>query len=470
MFDSTHSLSHSLVFRQQKLHLSRQRTAPWQWVFGTLSTMACLTSAYLAWVAVTAGSVAGCGSGQVFDCSHVLTSRWSSFFGLPVSIFAVALHLSVMTLLIVPVKNRIRWPLISFAALSAGIGGLWFVGLQVFLLEHLCPYCMVVHSCGLAMAMLAIWNAPLSASTNSRLGFAAAFLVAVFATAQYLMPAEEKFEMVEHSPTSQSATGLEAGPAEFEANAIQPLDQAAGQGDVFESPLDTTTDHQSFNMMMPFAFSPVSWLTAQVTAGTPSTPTPTDNRKFATVLGDVRLDVTSWPLLGKPDAEVVIVEMLDYTCGHCQNTHAAIAGAMERFQDRLAVIVLPVPMDSACNPQISATSGAHREACKLAKLAIAVWHIKPAAFTEFHHWLMQSKPNYSQAFVRAEQTVGNEPLRNELASGLPEKFIAQNIKLYQRANSGAIPKVLFPTSTAVGELRSTDTLLSIIDKQLGQRP
>lgn len=453
-----------------------------QWTLRLIALIALLTSSYLGWVALSSGNVAGCGSGATFDCSHVLSSRWSSLLGIPVSLPAVVLYAVVSSLLLVPATWKIaqwRWPVVTFAAFLAGLGGIWFIGLQIFWIKHLCPYCLVVHGCGLAIAALIATHRLTRRYVTVKLVTTAAITVLCFVAAQILLPAAEKFEMIEYE--SAPATEVFVPPSEGSTK-DQPIEStpAIEQGDVFESPLQAP-ELDSSTRLMPgshawsYGFNPLLLLTAQVAVGTPAssrdekTESAPANRKLVSILNGVQLDVAQWPLLGSPDAKYVIVEMLDYTCGHCQNTHAAIHGAMQAYGDQLAVIILPVPLDVTCNSQINSTAAEHREACKIAKLAIAVWHVSPARFAEFHNWLMETKPNFAQATVQAETLVDREKLQAELQSSTPSNFIMKNVDLYKRASAGAIPKILFPRTSAVGEIRSKDTLISLIERELVQK-
>lgn len=460
-----------------------------QWTLRLIALTALLTSGYLAWVAFSMGSVAGCGSGATFDCSHVLSSRWSSLFGVPVSYPAVVLYAVVSMLLLAPANwkwDHWRWSSIVFAAFLAGLGGLWFIGLQVFWVKHLCAYCLVVHGCGLALAALVATHQLTRRYVSLRLVAAAGVAVLCFIAAQILLPAAEKFEIVEYEsapaaeiyapPGSASplASPSEASPAIIQSDTEQSDTEPS---EVFESPL-AAPDPDSSAGVNPqrnswiYAFHPALLLTTQVSAAKPATSvenqdrTAPAKRKLVSILNGVQLDVTQWPLLGQADAKYVIVEMLDYTCGHCQNTHAAVHGAMQSYGDQLAVIVLPVPMDTQCNPQVNSTAPAHREACQLAKLAIAVWRTSPERFTEFHNWLMEAKPQYAQALAQAEKLVDRSKLQAELQSSLPADFIKANVELYKRASAGAIPKILFPRTSAVGEMRSKESLIALIEREL----
>jgi len=192
----------------------------------------------------------------------------------------------------------------------------------------------------------------------------------------------------------------------------------------------------------------------------------TKEARKAVVLSNVRLDTSSWPLIGKPDAEKVFVELFDYTCSHCQETHQSIKGAKMTYGDRLAVVSLPVPMDGKCNPTVSSTKAASSEACDLAKLSIAVWAVDHAAFSGFHDYLFESRPTYNQALQRAFTIVDRDKLNAMLSSSIPTEFINKHVQLYQRAGSGTIPKLMFPQTTVVGAVHSTRELNSLIERHL----
>jgi hypothetical protein len=68
------------------------------WTLRLLCSVALAISGYLTWVALHKSDVAGCG-GSVFDCDHVLSSRWSMWFAAPVAMGAVGLYaISILAL------------------------------------------------------------------------------------------------------------------------------------------------------------------------------------------------------------------------------------------------------------------------------------------------------------------------------------------------------------------------------------
>jgi protein-disulfide isomerase len=191
-------------------------------------------------------------------------------------------------------------------------------------------------------------------------------------------------------------------------------------------------------------------------------------RRIITVAGgQVALDIRHWPLLGRPDAKYVFVEMFDYTCPYCRATHQAVRGAMEHYGDDLAIIALPVPLDSACNRSVGYTAAEHAEACEIAKIAVAVWRVSRKQFAPFHSWLFD--PAYRRTAAEARQhaaeLVGESALRDELNLPHAGNYILKHVELYERVGSGSLPKIMFPSSTVSGSVESAATLIEMIGRE-----
>ena len=195
----------------------------------------------------------------------------------------------------------------------------------------------------------------------------------------------------------------------------------------------------------------------------PVIPAPPERRLLTFAGSRFTLDIKQWPLLGKTDAKYVFVEMFDYTCPHCRNTHHAIAGAQKKYGNDLAIFALPVPLENACNPS---AAGGHPGACEMAKIAVAVWRLDPSKFQTFHNWMFQSQRTVSTARAFAETLIDKERLKAELNSDVPGKYISRHVSLYQRVGSGQVPKLIFTNTTMQGEVNSTDTLCNTIKSEL----
>src|SRR6266498_36161 len=130
-----------------------------------LTLVAMAMSAYLAWVTLSGGAVAGCGPDS--GCDKVLHSRWAYWLGVPVSLGALAVYALILRLSVrlgrgtTPVVQRKAWSRLVPCALLVAGAAIWFVGLQVFVVQAVCPYCMVAHISGSLAALLLLLGAPL---------------------------------------------------------------------------------------------------------------------------------------------------------------------------------------------------------------------------------------------------------------------------------------------------------------------
>src|SRR5262249_23731712 len=76
------------------------------------------------------------------------------------------------------------------------------------------------------------------------------------------------------------------------------------------------------------------------------------------------------PLRGNQAARNVIVALLDYPCHACRLMHGHLADAQKTFGDDLTVVLLPTPLDSACNPSVKQQFPDHTNGCEYARLAL----------------------------------------------------------------------------------------------------
>ena len=83
---------------------------------------------------------------SVFEsCEKVTTSRYATVLGIPVALLGAIYYLAIFLSLIAYLDLR-RGGILSFTALFTIVGLLasaWFVYLQLFVIQAICPYCMV---------------------------------------------------------------------------------------------------------------------------------------------------------------------------------------------------------------------------------------------------------------------------------------------------------------------------------------
>ena len=224
------NLNHAELVKPAAKSVRRKsaKMAPWVLVLAFCCVVATGISGYLTWTTLTSSKIAGCGGG-VFDCSHVTNSKWSMWMGLPVSALAIGSYLSLATALAFavfhksPAIKRFAWTAVSMFALSAGLAAIWFTGLQAFVLEHYCSWCLTAHACGITAAAIAIWKIP---NRSNVMKFAAPFAsagIAVLMLGQIYQAEPDKFRIETHEAAPANSEVIEA-PSEaiFEA----PFDSA----------------------------------------------------------------------------------------------------------------------------------------------------------------------------------------------------------------------------------------------------
>ena len=506
------------------------------WVLRCLCLTGLGISGYLAWTAFSMVPVYGCGGGEVIDCGHVLNSKWSKVLGMPVSVPAVGLYASMLAMLsFAGLKTsrslrQIIWSTMTAGACLAGLAALWFVGLQIFVLSHICPYCLAVHFCGIILAVLMLRNKFSTALQKSIAASCSTAAVAALITIQVMTPEPEVFQVVRYDD-AVPANVASVEPAPGESNLFSPPGEVfEAPAEVFEAPGAATeksvsvpspeTSDDAVNadgpdpvtstlllilpprclMLMQLvgqqdapSDTPADEAKAVVEAKTELTDVAKDpgaaasekpksdtegetpkpavtapevpKQRTVTVAGNtVTLNVKQWPLLGKPNAQYIFVEMFDYTCPHCRNTHHAIKGAFEQYGENLAIVALAVPLDPSCNN--AATGSGHAGACELAKISVTVWRVSPENFREFHDWMFESTRTVSSARAQAEKLVGAERFQKEYASKVPADYVKRHVDLYKKVGQGSVPKLLFPKSTINGEINSKSTLCSTIEREL----
>ena len=532
-------------------------TLPSKWFLALLAIpmlIALAISGYLTYVSLTAAKILGCTGGELFDCSHVIYSKWSKVVGIPVSALAlgtyVAMILAACVVSMKKLSSAVRltaWSVVTGLAIAAALAGLYFIYLQVFVLEHLCPWCLGAHTCGLLIAATILLSRsriampPLAGVS----GLAAAGL-ALMIGIQINSEEPKKYEELVYTPPAkvdssavQRGGTFTAAPTDFDAPEDEGMMMPPGDDDMFAPPIEDDSfmvppsedDEESigsfqFNGLRNFELAVLSQMlmthgslpmvavlqepVIQEQAGSGQKMPTGSGQKMTTGSGQKaaagsgqkmtqqekmaaqkkqmaarqnaqkkkanvrivqfmgkKLNAYQWPIDGKPTAKYVFVEMFDYTCPHCRTTSKAVFAAKENMGDDLAVIVLPVPMNTACNPSVQIDHPSHVEACQLSELAVAVWRTDPDKFSEFHKWMFEGQiaPIYTTALGKASELVGKEKIEKELKKGTSRAYVKGHCQMYKALNAGLVPKLLFPTRAIQGEFTAVEALTSMIKEQ-----
>jgi len=392
-------------------------------------------SAYLTWAAFARGTLAGCGPES--DCDRVLQSKWSRWFGVPVSVFAVGIDALALwgTFALAggatPEARRRGGFVAALGALLILGGGIWFIAIQLFALRSICPYCMAAHGTGVTAALLLLFvtgkQSELCIGAFQSAGFVAAAALLVFFAGQYLQ---------------KPATGREARVVASSTNA--PGTNAPGTN----APRPTFTPD----------FGPVSAM----------------KRPFKIYEGLFVVDLENIPLIGPASAKHAMVNLFDYTCHHCRLMHPLIEEVQHAFSNDLAVVSLPMPLDPKCNRTIQRTSPDHANACEYARLGLGVWRVDRAKHREFDAWLMRGDqpPPVTNALDHAMHLVGTNALINALKEPWLERHLQFNIGMYElayRQGHGNMPQFIIGPTVFQGP-PTREQLIKMLADNLGLKP
>lgn len=348
-------------------------------------------SVYLAFVSLALG-VAPAGCGGESGCGQVLASRWSQWFGLPVSLPAAGLYLAMIALLVLTQRDSqtVRYAawrgLAGGALVIVGAAG-WFVALQIQVVQATCFYCMLAHGLGLVLAgcvAFYVLQKP-TAWRQAHLRWpmlAGVVLLAILMAGQLLNPTPAATRG-QHSMSSQD------------------------------------TDQHG-----------------------------TTARMLTLLDGQLQINATRQPHLGPMDAEHVLVMMFDYCCPHCREAHELIGKLQAESDTPVLVVSLPTPLGQGCNPHVRRIPAFFEVGCTLARLSYAVWQVDPQQWPAYDRWLFDTPPKQPRKAEAARQhageLIGEDALQKALASGWPDAQVQRNVSAYGEAHGGRLPLILSP--------------------------
>jgi len=498
-----------------------------------LALVAAGVSAYLSWLAIGHGqSALGC-TGTTFGCDEVLGSPWSVALGLPVSLLGAALYAVMLVILLLLVfapgqrfDKWLRMPLIAAATMAVG-AAVWFISLQTFELRAFCPYCLAVHACGAALAVLVFLGlprvrsradnstrrallmvsqpsrssntlpiVPTDSARHAEVGIAIGIgLLVILVAAQIVFPPasyqEEQFSDVaraaEDPPpaTGASTSTPSASEAPMAARedaatptaeeetadaadaAVQRDDATATTGVQSAGSEDTVLIEEDVASLFPDPVEPSTERAEDQNVQ------PADGeRKLRLLGGKLILNMKDHKLIGSPDAPHVMVKLFDYTCPHCQKLHTELEKARQRYGDQLAIVLINVPLNARCNPLVVYTHPQHRSACLIARLADAVWRERPDRFEEFHQWMFDGERSRPAGDVRryVEQLLGDETFNAAMADPAYHERLEQCVAIYDVCKQGALPKMILDDALITGTPKQLDQLYELIERYLSLRP
>jgi uncharacterized membrane protein len=351
------------------------------WLLRLLALAGLAISVYLLTLKLT-GRIDGlAGCGAGSGCDNVLGSRWSQFFHIPVTGLAAGMYAGLLLATWRPTR-----PVYAGLAICFAGAALWFYSILIFALKAFCPWCATAHLIGLTCAVLLTLTLRKQKSIGGKIhlgiiGGIVAMLIFVFGQVYGPIPDT-------HAISTESV-------AQEDRDASV---HARGEGRV------------------------VSLL---------------DDKKF--------YNTSTLPHLGSSDAPHVIVEYFDWTCEACSEMHEDLKMVAGKHPGKFCMILLPVPLNRACNEFFPPGIEDHEGTCELARLGLAAWRAMPEAFPEVHDVLF-TRPVLPPeiAEIAVAQIVGEEALAAALKDPWIEEILTANTNDFRQMSSKTVkmPKLV----------------------------
>jgi uncharacterized membrane protein len=457
--------------------------------------------------------------------------------------YASLAGLSVLLGLRIPGASRwINTAFVMLSIIAAGASA-WFIGLQVFAIGHYCVYCLVADVSGIAIGAIAVWSTarwlhetryirrtrsaaagivalrsalPTKARSTAAVGAYDPFpptpslpiaiggalaALALLVSGQVIYPSK--------TYTVQSGT-LDESVALVGSNDSQPNrdDEASdtqrhvamripseGEGDAAgkeqgprdgEAPAEPNVNSSNIESV-PAAPAPAAnngsagASPSQGDSPEPGNSTSKRERLVKFLGGKLTLDVYKHPLIGSPEAQHVMIEMISYDCPHCRKMHRIVEKGLARYGNQVAIIIMPIPLEQGCNKLVTDAAASHRGACVTARLAIGIATIRPPQFAKFHNWLMAGKedkpPVLEKILPKAYEMVDRNRLRSFIRDEPVNKQIAQYVDLYSRLSKApgrkrdfGLPVQILGDKVMSGTVEKDEDVFKAWEEHLGVEP
>ena len=392
-----------------------------------LSAMAAGLAGLLLYQSQTHDALPGCDGGS--GCASVLSSKWSLWFGIPVSLLALANYTAMFAaaLSFVPRDKKPQLPItltLAVTAVAAIAAAVWFIAVQVVAIGELCKYCMGTHAVGVAAAVLGLWAVTPRVQMKQLVsaGVAALLLIGVMITGQLLGD----------PPAAPDAVITFAD----DVTAVLPKIDDTSVGDPL-GPAPLVTDP-----LLPKAGDPLTRAGSvkQVDIPPIDKATPADGPRIVKLYGGrIEIDTTKVPIIGDPHAPVVLAVLYDYRCSHCRDTRVMLEKTKQKHGDKLAIVCLPTPLSSKCNRLIRRYNANNRYSCDLAKVSLAFWKVAPEKWAEFDKLMYSSEEHHTPARsqIAAGKMIKDKDLTKALRESWADEQISRDITMYATAGKAS---------------------------------
>lgn len=389
----------------------------------SLSLTAAVLSLWIAAHGAGTRGLPGCGGSSA--CGAIVASRWSKVGMFPVAGVGAVVYLALtavaLTICVNGPSRALQGTVLCLSLMPVGVA-LWFIVVQALVVRRFCIYCNLVHIFGAVGCTLTMSAIHPSVELMFAVGSLAGTCVVLLIAAQFVLPSRNYAILRVRALRDES----HVTPSQCIPTSTTPEDR----------PLPKATLHD----VLPQRVSLLDDL--------------------------IELRTDEWPMLGSPRAAKFIALIFDYTCTTCRIVHHVVNETVTS-DSTVAILLLPLPQNPGCNPEVAEIYEGRGYACQYARLGIAVWQSRPDKFSEFDKFLStgHEPPPLGLAVRRAEELCGVtfNPHRTD---DLTDCLIRRSVDIYRVLPLRQVPSLLLPHAQVTGVLRSTQEFRSILDHQL----
>lgn len=127
------------------------------WAFLAISFIGFIDASYLT-VSHYTGADLNCN--LVSGCEQVTNSEYSVVFGIPLALMGLFYYLSIFLLsfLYLDIKKEVIFEFIRPLTVAGLLASVWFVYLQIYVIEAICQYCMLSAGTSTLLFILAMFS------------------------------------------------------------------------------------------------------------------------------------------------------------------------------------------------------------------------------------------------------------------------------------------------------------------------
>lgn len=364
--------------------------------------------------------VYGCGNGS---CHAVFESHWERWGPFSVATLGICGYLALMAGAIFTSIPKFKgghmtvWYLMAAEGLI-GLGFItWLIFLQGVIIKQFCIFCLLSHFFGSLAYLITITKVPVwSHYRHTKLIVSAsATAVLVFMIGFHVMVVPDLYGMEE------------ADNIDYE-----------------------TTDNNAGGMIQ---------------FGEPKQKSRTVNLLH----NKLSFDLYKMPVLGDREAKYVILELSDYSCPSCRKFNYRMKQFRETYDLDIAIVYLPVPMNSACNSNVKKTPKGFKNSCAYARFAMAVNHADSTKFEEFHDFMMGGirPPSVEKARNKAESLVGKDAFNESLKAAKIKEWIDTGVSAQRFIKAKTIPRIITKDQVITYSGGSKRGFANLIKRTLG---